>query len=66
MPVSSRVLHGKYGLGVISEVDPQYTTIDFDNHGKKKFVTEIVSLEASDEPAPKRRRGGRKAKAKSS
>ncbi len=60
MPVSSRINHQKYGLGVISEVDPQYTTIEFDNHGKKKFVTDIVSLESSDEPPPKRRRGGRK------
>jgi len=63
MSVSSRVIHEKYGLGVIPEVDPQYTTINFDDHGRKKFVTEIVSLRASDEPPPKRRRGGRKAKA---
>jgi len=63
MSVSSRVIHEKYGLGVITEVDPQYTTINFDDHGRKKFVTEIVSLRASDEPPPKRRRGGRKAKA---
>ena len=60
MPVSSRINHQKYGLGVISEIDPQYTTIEFDNHGKKKFVTDIVSLESSEEPPPKRRRGGRK------
>ena len=63
MAISSRVVHEKYGLGVITEVDPQYTTINFDDHGKKKFVTEIVSLKGSDEPPPKRRRGGRKPKA---
>jgi len=63
MAVSSRVVHEKYGLGVITEVDPQYTTITFDEHGKKKFVTEIVTLKGSDEPPPKRRRGGRKPKA---
>jgi len=63
MSVSSRVIHEKYGLGVITEIDPHYTTINFDDHGRKKFVTEIVSLKASDEPPPKRRRGGRKAKA---
>ena len=60
MPVTSRVNHQKYGLGVVTEVDPQYTTIEFDEHGKKKFVTDIVSLASSDEPPPKRRRGGRK------
>ena len=63
MAVASRVVHEKYGLGEITEVDPQYTTINFDDHGKKKFVTEIVSLKGSDEPPPKRRRGGRKPKA---
>jgi hypothetical protein len=67
MPVSQRVLHEKYGLGVITEVDTQHTTIEFDDHGKKKFVTKIVSLQNSDEPPPKRRRGGaRKKTAKAS
>jgi hypothetical protein len=56
MPVSQRVLHEKYGLGTITEADRYYTTIEFDDFGKKKFVTRIVKLETSDEPAPQRRR----------
>jgi hypothetical protein len=59
MPVSQRILHDRYGLGTISEVDSQYTTIEFDEHGRKKFVTSLLSLQASDTPAPTRRRGGR-------
>ena len=55
-PVSQRVLHDKYGLGVITEADRHYTTIEFDEHGKKKFITRIVKLETSDEPPPTRRR----------
>jgi hypothetical protein len=60
--VSQRVLHDKYGLGVIQEADSEYTVIEFDEHGRKKFVTRLVSLQASEEPPPRKRRT-RKAKA---
>ena len=60
--VSQRVLHDKYGLGVIQEADSEYTVIEFDEHGRKKFVTRLVSLQASEEPPPRKRRA-RKAKA---
>ena len=62
MPASKRVLHEKYGHGTIAEADRQYTVIEFDLHGRKKFITKIVSLESSDEPAPPRRRGGARKK----
>jgi len=64
MPVAQRVVHERYGLGTITEVGTEYTTIDFDLHGKKKFVTSIVALKPTDEPAPSRRKGGARAKAK--
>lgn len=60
LAAAQRVTHAKYGLGVIAEADSEYTVIDFDEHGKKKFLTRLVTLEASDEPMPKRRRGSRK------
>lgn len=63
LSVSQRVTHEKYGLGVISEADAEYTVIEFDEHGRKKFVTRLVSLQSSDEPPPKRRRA-RKTKKK--
>ena len=62
LTVSQRVLHEKYGLGVISEADAQYTVIEFDEHGAKKFLTRVVSLQPSDEPPPKRRRARRTTK----
>ena len=61
--VSQRIQHEKYGLGVISESDTEYTVIEFDEHGRKKFLTRLVSLQSSDEPPPKRRRATRKKKA---
>lgn len=60
--VSQRVQHEKYGLGVVSESDAEYTVIEFDEHGRKKFLTRLVSLQSSDEPPPKRRRASRKKK----
>ncbi len=52
------VKHQLYGLGTIVESDEDRTTIDFVDHGTKKFVTSIVVLEETDEAVP------RKAKAK--
>jgi len=60
LTVSQRVQHEKYGLGVISEADAEYTVIEFDEHGQKKFLTRLVSLQSSDEPPPKRRRARKK------
>jgi hypothetical protein len=54
--VSQRVHHDKYGLGVVSATDSEYTVIEFDEHGKKKFVTRLVSLQVSEEPPPRKRR----------
>jgi len=60
--VSQRVHHDKYGLGVVSTTDSEYTVIEFDEHGKKKFVTRLVSLQVSEEPPPRKRRSRAKAK----
>jgi hypothetical protein len=60
--VSQRVHHEKYGLGVVSEADSEYTVIEFDEHGRKKFVTRLVTLSSSEEPPPRKRRARAKAK----
>ncbi|MGH9323644.1 MAG: hypothetical protein ACRD21_13670 [Vicinamibacteria bacterium] len=61
--VSQRVHHDKYGLGVVSAADSEYTVIEFDEHGRKKFVTRLVSLQGSEEPPPRKRRARAKVKA---
>lgn len=48
----NRVSHSRYGIGTITTADERYTVIEFDDHGKKTFVTDQVVLAASDEPEP--------------
>lgn len=58
------VRHEQYGMGTVTESNTERTTIDFDDHGVKRFVTSIWSAELIGEaPAqpPTRRRGRRKA-----
>jgi hypothetical protein len=55
------IRHELYGMGVVLTSDSERTTIDFDDHGEKKFVTSIWIAEVVGEaPAksarPKRRR----------
>ena len=55
------VRHVQYGVGTVTESDSDRTTVEFDDHGMKKFVTSIWSAEVVGEIAgrparPKRRR----------
>jgi hypothetical protein len=67
-----RVTQPSYGTGTIVSTDERYTVIDFDDHGRRTFVTTMVSLEPSSTPAPERagssgrRRSTRAASAKKS
>src|SRR5579875_1275449 len=50
------IRHFQYGLGVITASDSERTSIDFDLHGPKKFVTSIMVVELAEGTPPKRRR----------
>lgn len=50
------IKHFQYGLGVITESDSERTSIDFDLHGMKKFVTSIMVVELAEGTPPKRKR----------
>jgi hypothetical protein len=57
------IRHDQYGVGIVTESNNDRTTIDFDDHGLKKFVTSIWSAELIGEPPterPAKRRGRRK------
>ena len=47
------VRHQQYGLGTVTESNVERTTIDFDNHGVKKFVTSLMVVELSNLTPPK-------------
>jgi hypothetical protein len=53
------VKHFQYGCGVITESDAERTSIDFDLHGIKKFVTSLMVVEPAEGAPPKRRRAKR-------
>ena len=54
------IKHAHYGLGVITESNADRTTIEFEVHGKKKFVTSMmvaeIVAESSPRPVPARRK----------
>jgi hypothetical protein len=61
LPEGQYIRHGVYGLGIVTEADAERTTIQFESHGVKKFVTSIMTAEILCEvPAkairPKRRK----------
>lgn len=53
------IKHVQYGCGVIVKQDSERTTIDFDTHGMKLFVTSLMSVEPAEGVPPKRRRAKR-------
>jgi hypothetical protein len=58
------IRHDQYGVGTVTESNLDRTTIDFEDHGLKKFVTSLWSAELIGEAPvdrPVRRRGRRKA-----
>jgi hypothetical protein len=54
------IKHFQYGLGVVTESDSDRTSIDFDLHGMKKFVTGIMVVEPAEGTPPKRSKRRRK------
>jgi hypothetical protein len=49
---NERINHAIYGLGTISEINDLHTVIEFDENGRRKFVTSIVRLERTNALPP--------------
>ncbi len=45
LPKGQYIKHFQYGSGVITESDQERTSIDFDIHGMKKFVTSLMVVD---------------------
>jgi hypothetical protein len=56
------VKHGVYGFGTITEADAERTTIDFDEHGVKKFVTSMMVCDLAGDAPPRPPRSKRRKK----
>jgi hypothetical protein len=56
------IKHFQYGCGVITESNEERTSIDFDLHGPKKFVTSLMAIDPAEGTPPKRARAKRKKK----
>jgi hypothetical protein len=59
LPEGQYIKHFQYGLGVVLESDEDRTSIDFNEHGTKVFVTSILSVEPADGAPPPRKRARR-------
>ncbi len=58
----NRVSQANYGAGTVVSSDERYTIIEFDNHGRRVFITDMVTLGKTDEPAPNKPAKGRRKK----
>lgn len=58
----TRVSQPKYGPGTVTDSDGTHIVIDFDNHGPKRFVSSMVSLAPTSEPAPEKTKPARRKK----
>jgi hypothetical protein len=60
----AQVEHLKFGLGTVVSSNDERIVIKFDDHGEKKFVTNMVmgSLKKSDRQPPAEKKGTRKKK----
>lgn len=57
------IKHDVYGTGIVTEADSERTTIQFESHGVKKFVTSIMTAEILGEAPAKAIRPKRRKKA---
>jgi hypothetical protein len=54
IPEGQYIKHYRYGMGVVTESDDRQTSIDFDLHGLKRFVTNLMVVELSNLVPPQR------------
>jgi len=57
--IGARISEPTYGVGLVIAIEDAYTRIQFDEHGVKKFLTSLASLESSKVPLPDRLKNGK-------
>ena len=53
LPQGQYVRHYRYGFGLVTASNQEITSIDFESHGSKNFVTSLMDVEVSDLTPPK-------------
>ncbi len=53
LPEGQYIKHSVYGVGIVTEADSERTSIHFQSHGPKKFVTAIMTAEVMGETPAK-------------
>ena len=53
------IQHERYGIGITTQSNEFRTTVDFYEHGVKKFVTSMLAAHLVDEAPPRPRAAGR-------
>lgn len=62
LPEGQYILHSQYGHGFVAQSDAERTTIDFLEHGTRKFVTSMMQVEMVAGEPPRRPRMSRRRK----
>ncbi len=62
LPQGQFVKHVQYGVGVVTQSNAERTSIDFHLHGPKKFATQLMTVELTDEAPPPKPRPARRRK----
>lgn len=62
IPEGQYILHQQYGHGFVTASDAERTTIDFLEHGTRKFVTSMMHVDFVAGEPPKRPRTSRRKK----
>ena len=57
--IGARISEPTYGVGLVIAIEDAYTRIQFDEHGVKKFLTSLATLESSKVPLPDRLKNGK-------
>jgi hypothetical protein len=63
LPQGQFIKHVQYGLGVVTQSDAERTSIDFHVHGPKKFATQFMTVELTNEAPPPKPGSPRRKKA---
>src|SRR3954469_5673967 len=50
--LGDRVQHEQDGAGTVTLLDVYHTVVDFDGHGIRRFVTNRIVVERTDDPGP--------------